>query len=121
MPELAAGDLAGGREHVRQDVIEGRLQPLVVLLLAGAAHLRRGAPARDGVSSSSDGGVGAAFSRDLGPDLGHLLPDLLVGECLVVRLELVDPRHDRAQPREMGFVAAADEAGQEAAHGMAEV
>ena len=38
--QLAAADLASGREDVRQDVVEGRLEALGVRLLAVAAHLR---------------------------------------------------------------------------------
>ncbi len=94
--QLPAGDLTGGREHVRQDVVEGGLEALEVVLLARPAHVRAALPlgmVQLVVGWRRGGGV----LRHLGPDLGHLLADLLVRECLVVLLEAVDPGHDGAQ------------------------
>ena len=115
--QLASADLAGGREDVRQDLVEGLLEALACPP-AGAARRRSARRSLSAVwTSSSDGSVGGAASRTSSRTVGHLGPDLLVGEGLVVRLEVVDAGHDGPQPVEVGFVAAADEAGEDAAHG----
>jgi hypothetical protein len=116
--QLPARHLASGCEHIREHVIERRLKTLEILLLACPAHVRA-ALAVGMVALVVGRRRGRGPLRDLGPHLCHLVADLLVRQRRVVRFEVIDLRHDGAQAGEMGFVAAADKAGQDAAHGMA--
>ena len=114
--KLPAADLAGRREDVRQDVVEGPLDLLAVFPLALTAQLG---------ASLAVGGLtlllrwlgGRRSLAHLFARIGHLGLDLLVREGLVVGLELIDARHDGTQSAEVGVVAAADEAAEDAAHG----
>ncbi len=114
--QLAPADLAGRREDVRQDLVEGLLEALAVLSVTLPSQV--GAPlAVRGLALLLRRVRRRCVLADLVADIGHLGPDLLVGEGLVVRLELVDADHDGPQPVEVGVVAAADEATEDAAHG----
>ncbi len=77
--QLPPGDLAGGREHIRQHVVEGGLESLEVALLARPTHVGAALPL--GVVQLVVGRRGGGrVLGDLGPDLGHLLADLFVRE-----------------------------------------
>ncbi len=101
-----------------QDIVEGRLEPLEVVLLTRPTHVGATLPLRV-VQLIVGGRCRGGVLGHLGPDLGHLLADLFVRECLVVLLETVDLGHDGAQLGQVGFITAAHEAGQDAAHGIA--
>ena len=98
-PERPLHRLAGHREDLGQDLVEGLLDPLVLALPALPSSSSRRRSRSGWWSSSSDGSSGAAISRDLGADLGEAVADLVVGERLELGLErvgLVDERLDAA-------------------------
>ncbi len=119
--QLAAADLAGRREDVRQHVVEG--------LAACAPHRPSRRCRRSDARRSLSGlcqlllgrlGRGGGLAH-LGAHVGHLGADLLVRQALVVGLELVDARHEGPELVEMGLVAAAQQAVEDASHGSDEV
>ena len=83
--------LAGHREDLRQDVVEGLLDALVLALAALLRSSRR--RSRSGWwSSSSDGSSGIGELADLVAELGELGADLVVGERLGSRVRGRWPR-----------------------------
>ena len=112
MPERSASDLAGRREDLGQDLVEGILHALGIGLLALTAEVRT-ALAVGGVQLLL-GGLGRGCSlAHLVPHLCHLGEDLLVGQVGVVRFEAVDALDRGEQVLDVGFVAAAHEAGED--------
>ena len=91
-PERPLHRLAGHREGLGQDVVERLLEPGVLAL--AAVGLQLAAAFEVGVMALVVGRlVGLGGLEDLGPDLGEVGADLVVGECLVLgfeRIGLVD-------------------------------
>ena len=87
MPELAPADLAGGGEHLRQDVVEDVLEVLEVVLLARPAQLAAALGALVARAPRSDGSDGAASSMTSARSVDHPLADLVVGERLELGFE----------------------------------
>ena len=87
-PERPLHRLAGHREDLGQDVVEGRLEPLVLAL--AALLLQLAAALEIGVVELVVGrlvGFGGLGARTFARSLGEGGPDLLVGEGLVLGLE----------------------------------
>jgi hypothetical protein len=91
-PERPLHGLAGHRERLGQDVVEGLLEPGVLAL--AAVGLQLAATLEVGVVALVVGRlIGLGGLEDLGLELGEMSADLLVGECLVLgfeRVRLVD-------------------------------
>ena len=85
-PEGPLHRLAGHREGLRRDVVERLLEPVVLAL--AAVLLQLAAALEVGVVEFVVGRlIGLGRLEDLGPQVGELGTDLLVGEGLVVGLE----------------------------------
>ena len=104
--------LAGHREDLGQDVVEGLLEPLVLALVRRSLVSSRRRSRSGWWSSSSDGSSGTARLVDLRAELGEGRADLLVGQGLVFGFEGVGRVDQGLEPSDLAVVRV-DEPGKE--------
>ena len=95
--------LAAGGEDLRDDLVQRLLRPLLLALVAGLQQVPASLQVRV-VELVLGRFLGLRGLTDVGPDGVDPLPDLGLGEALVLGFQLVDPVDERLDPGQLPVV-----------------